>query len=253
MTERDDLTAFLDDLLLAPAVCRDPSNNGLQVEGCDEVKQVVLGVDACLELFEKAAALSADYIIVHHGMSWGDSLKYLRELNGARARSLFKNNLSLYAVHLPLDMHAEVGHNAQIAKALNIGATCSYFEYGGAEIGVAGELETPVSVQALAARVDEALDTQSAVWSFGPQMIRRVGVVSGGGADGIEECPRKDIDCLITGEAHHQHWHVAKELGIHVIAAGHYKTECPGLFAVQKRVEKAFGLPCEFIDIPTGL
>ncbi|MDT8391742.1 MAG: Nif3-like dinuclear metal center hexameric protein [Lentisphaeria bacterium] len=253
MISRHDLTAFLDDLLLAPAVCRDTSNNGLQVEGRDSVRKVAFGVDACIDLFEKAAAVSADYIIVHHGMSWGDSLKYLRAVNGARARSLFHHDLSLYAAHLPLDMHPEVGHNAQIADMLALINRFSYFEYGGADIGVAGDVKTPITVDALAARVNACLDTRSTIWDFGGGMIRRVGVVSGGGADGIEACPARQIDCLITGEVHHQHWHVAKELGIHVIAAGHYKTECPGLFAVQKRLERRFGLDCEFIDIPTGL
>lgn len=253
MISRHDLTAFLDDLLLAPAACRDASNNGLQVEGCDAVRKVVFGVDACIELFEKATVAAADYIVVHHGMSWGDSLKYLRAFNGARARSLFQNDLSLYAAHLPLDMHPEVGHNAQIADMLALVDRFSYFEYGGAAIGVAGDIETAVTIEELAAKVNACLDTQSSIWNFGGETIRRVGVVSGGGADGIEECPAKNIDCLITGEVHHQHWHVAKELGIHVIAAGHYKSECPGLFAVKERVERQFGLDCEFIDVPTGL
>jgi len=253
MVSRDELTAFLDQLLIKSTSCKDVSNNGLQVEGGGSVDRVVFGVDACLELFERAGQIGAQYVIVHHGLSWRDSLKYLTRVNAQRVGALFRNGISLYAAHLPLDMHPEVGHNAQIAKGLGLVNPEPRFEYGEALIGIAGNLPGPTFLPALVAKVDVLLDTSSTYWSFGPETVSRVGIVSGGGADGIEECIAAKADCLITGEVCHQHHHVAKECGVSLIAAGHYKSEVPGLLAVMERMQNQFELACEFIDIPTGL
>ncbi len=253
MTTRDQLTAFLDTLLLAPAKCVDGSNNGLQVEGRAEIAKVVFGVDACLALFEQAAAAGADYLVVHHGLSWKDSLKYLTRLNAARVGSLFRHGLSLYAAHLPLDMHPEVGHNAIIAKGLELQSPTPCFEYGGARIGFAGDLPHPLPLATLAAKVDALLGTRSLVWECGAPTVTRVGVVSGGGADALQECPAAAVDCLVTGEVAHQHWHVARECQVNLIAAGHYRSEIPGLLAVMERVQAHFELDCAFLDLPTGM
>lgn len=252
MTTRDQLTAYLDKLLLHGTACKDKSNNGLQVEGARKVAKVVFGVDGCLQLFTAAARCGAQYVIVHHGLSWGDSLKYLTHLNAARVRSLFASELSLYAAHLPLDMHPEVGHNAEIARRLGLVNAEPCFEYGGALIGVVGNLPAPVSLPILTMEVDSCLGTESAAWDFGPPEIRRVGIVSGGGGDGIAECAAAKADCFITGEVLHEHWHLAQEAAVNVIAAGHYRSEIPGLLAVKARLEAAFDIECEFIDLPTG-
>jgi dinuclear metal center YbgI/SA1388 family protein len=253
MPTRHELTAYLDQLLVQSTACRDSSNNGLQVEGAGEVSKVVFGVDACVALFERAAQTGAEYVVVHHGLSWRDSLKYLTSVNSQRVGTLFRNHMSLYASHLPLDMHPDVGHNAQISKLLGLGNLESRFEYGGVPIGFAGDLPTPMSLPGLVAEVDGILDTSSKCLAFGPERISRVGVVSGGGGDAIEECVPAEVDCLVTGEIIHQHWHVARECAVNVVAAGHYKSETPGLAAVMERVAREFEVECEFIDIPTGL
>lgn len=253
MVSRADLTAFLDELLIRSVSCTDSSNNGLQVEGRDRVERVAFGVDGCVDLFERAAAAGAGYVVVHHGLSWRDSLKYLTNVNAARVRTLFANDLSLYAAHLPLDMHPEVGHNARICGCIGLKNLESCFEYGDALIGYAGDLPRPIASTEFVRLVDRVLDTESILWPFGPDTLHRIGVVSGGGADGIEACLDARVDCLLTGEAGHQYWHVARECGVNVVVAGHYKTEVPGLLAVMARVQEHFDIPCEFIDLPTGL
>jgi dinuclear metal center YbgI/SA1388 family protein len=253
MTERDELVSFLDDLLQVPQLKGDCSNNGLQVEGSGEVRKAVFGVDASLQLIMAAADLDADFIFVHHGLSWGDSLKYLTGVNAGRVRTLFQNDMSLYGVHLPLDLHPQVGHNAVIADMLDIRDKQPFFAYAGVEIGFYGNLPKPLALNELAALTDQQLETETSVWPLGPEQVRRVGIVSGGGGDAIGECAGLGIDCLITGEALHQQYHTARETNLNVIVGGHYRTEVPGVRRVMEKVQAAFDLECRFVDQPTGL
>lgn len=250
---RHDLVQYLDDLLLQPFEGSDASNNGLQVEGKQDVKRVVFGVDACLELFERAVEERGDFICVHHGLSWTDSLKYLTRLNARRVGVLFRNDLSLYAAHLPLDMHPVVGHNAVIASRLGIGDRRPFFAYHGVAIGWRGLLARQHSVQELTESVNSILNTTCRVTALGPRRIRSVGIVSGGAADAVESCAADGLDCLITGEMDHTHYHMAREYGVNVLAAGHYRSETPGMEALMECVAKRFQVTCTFVDIPTGM
>ncbi len=252
MVQRRDLVRFLDDLLPPLAGCHDGSNNGLQVEGACDVRKVAFGVDACLVLFERAAEIGADFIVVHHGLSWGGGIKRFTGIHARRFAVLFKHDISLYASHLPMDAHPEVGHNAEIARGLGLRKLRPYFEYDGAKIGWRGELPRSLTPAALGQKVGHLLDAEVEVVAAGPARIRSVGVVSGGGGCAIEDSAEDGLDCLVTGETGHGNHHPIREAGINVIAAGHYKTEVPGLKAVMARIEKRFRVPCEFIDFPTG-
>ena len=251
MVTRKELCEFLDETLDINA-CEDSSNNGLQVQGREEIKRAVFGVDACRELFDKAVELEADFIFVHHGLSWKDSLKYLTGLNAARVGALFKHDMSLYAAHLPLDGHELYGHNRCIADMLGLQDIAPYFEYNGYTIGFRGNLKQAVSLAQLTQSVDTCLETCARSLDIRTAPVTRVGVVSGGAADAIEESARAGLDCFITGEMDHAHYHLAVEGGIDVISAGHYRTEVPGVRAVMDVLRKEFDLDCKFIDIPTG-
>lgn len=246
-----ELTENLDDLLNAHGVGGDASNNGLQVEGKPEVKKAVFGVDACRDLFEEAVSGNADFVFTHHGISWRDSLKYITGMNAERLRLLLSSNISLYACHLPLDMHEEIGHNALIAKLLEVKEPEPFCEYSGVQIGFYGSLPQVLSISELASRVNHGLKTHCKTVFSGRESIQTVGIVSGSGADAIDECKSLGIDCLITGEMGHSDYYNAVENGIAILEAGHYKTEIPGILAVMEHV-KAMGIDCEFIDLPTG-
>ncbi len=246
------LVSYLDNLLRTPQGCDDSSHNGLQVEGRGEVKLALFAVDASLQLFETAAAEGADFVFVHHGISWGGSLRRLTGLHAPRLRTLFGNGISLYASHLPLDAHPEIGHNALIAEMLGMVSPEPFFDYHGLKIGVGGALPAEVPLEELVELVEEKLNTQATVFENGGGLVASVGIVSGGGADAVEACADAGYDCLITGEAGHVHIHPARELGVAVIAAGHYATEVPGVEAVMARVSNEFKLECRFIDLPTG-
>lgn len=252
-----ELSAYLDDLLEIHNFSGDASNNGLQLEAQTDVKKVAFAVDACQAVFDRAYEEHADFLFVHHGLSWGGNFKRITGLDAQRLRSLFKNKLSLYAAHLPLDAHPQYGHNAQMAQALGLQNVTSFANYAGTNIGFYGYLPEPVTLSELTETLNEQLDTHCHVVPRSAlrrsRKIQTLGIVSGGAADCIYDAAALNLDAFLTGEFAHQHLHVIKELGVPLIAGGHYRTEVPGVKAVMQRVQEDLELECVFIDMPTGL
>ena len=252
-----EISMFLNDLLNVKAFSGDSSNNGLQFDAGNEVKKAVFGVDACKDLFDFAAEEGADFVFVHHGMSWGGSLKRINSLDAARIMQLANNNMSLYAAHLPLDAHPELGHNASIAKMMKLKNLRPFGFYDGKMIGYAGEL--PRAVKAKKLGMDFCTNLPYPGYSYtcfnDEKTVKTVAVVSGGGAcvPFFQEMIAGKIDCLLTGEFTHQAWHYAKEADVAVIAAGHYRSEIPGVLNVMNVVAEEFGIECVFRELPTGL
>lgn len=120
MIQLSEITAYLDELLAVDSVPGDVSNNGLQVEAANEVGSAIFGVDACQALFDAAVAQNADFIFVHHGLSWGGEPRRFTGITGTRLGTLFAEGINLYAVHLPLDAHPEIGHNALLADMIGL-------------------------------------------------------------------------------------------------------------------------------------
>ena len=245
------LVEFLDETLGTANFGNDGSNNGLQVEASTEVSKIGFAVDGCLESFERASLLGCDLIVVHHGISWGGSLKRIVGIDAKRIKVLFSNELSLYASHLPLDAHPTLGHNAVICQQLGLTDVHPFAEYAGYKIGFYGSLPEAVTLDALKNKLNTILDTTSI--SLGENdLIRKIGVVSGGAADEISDAAKEGLDAFVTGEFVHQHVHLVQELGIPLIAAGHYKTEVPGVKALATLLEENFAVETVFIDLPTG-
>lgn len=254
MIKLEKLIKYLDVDLEMNNIPEDSSNNGLQVEGKEEIKKIIFAVDGCLALAKIAAKENGDFIFVHHGLSWGDGFKRLTGHSAEIFSTLFKNGISLYGAHLPLDAHPEIGHNAQIAKKLKFEKISTFAKYAGTEIGVKGEFYQPILVAELAEKINSEFNTHSKIFGNNSCEIRKVGVISGGaGTSGIEDAIDAKVDCLITGEVGHSSWHLIQDSGISVISAGHYCTEVPGVLAVMKKIEDKFDVKCEFIDLPTGL
>lgn len=254
MVKLKELTDYLDNRLKIADIPGDHSNNGLQVEGVSKVKKAIFGVDASLEIFERASAENADFIFVHHGLSWGSQPKRFTGVDGKRLSTLFKSGISLYAAHLPLDAHAEIGHNALLANMLDLNSIKSFCEYDGAKIGMSGTLPVTKTSCEIAAVYEKKLDCKAQIFNDTGKKIGSVGIVSGGGGlDGLYSTANGGYDCYITGEFNHTMWHHAKETGVSVIVLGHYKSETPGVLAVMKELSEKFSVETAFADIPTGL
>jgi len=244
MASRDEILAFCDRLLdvdLYP----DYGPVGLQVTGGPEVRKVVCGVSASLELFEQAAERGAQLVLVHHGLFWkGDSpvvTPFLRD----RLRALFDADLTLAAYHLALDAHPEIGNNAFLCRELGVKPEQRF-----ADVGWGGPIAKPVTASDFAERVQRLVDRMPLVFSYGPEEIRRVAVCSGGAAKAIGEAALGGYDCFVTGEAGEPTKHAAKEAGIHFVAAGHYATETSGVRLLAARIADEFDLEWEFVDLP---
>lgn len=251
MENRNDIVAYLNDYLAIDKIS-DKSMNGLQVEGAEEITKVALATDAALVTYEKAAAAGAQMLLVHHGFIWG-GLKYITGRNYDHIKSLIDKEMNLYAAHLPLDMHTEVGNNAILANMAGLSRIQPFGEYYGNTVGLSGTLPAPVSVKSLETIFEKELDTEATTLAFGPKEIRTIAIVSGGGASLLEEAIDKQFDCLVTGEGTHDKYHQAKEGNIHLMYLGHYKSETVGVIAVGEKLKKQFpGLETVFIDEPTG-
>ncbi len=248
------LTEYLDQRLNIAAFSGDHSNNGLQVEGKQEITRVLFGVDASLEFFEEAARREADFLFVHHGISWGSHPKRFTGITANRMRSLFQGNRSLYAVHLPLDAHPELGNNAELCSMIGVSDRRPYCEYDGVLIGFTGVAAQIESCETLAIRLGGMLQCEARLYGERSKIARRIAVVSGGGGlDALEQAAAVGAELLVTGEMTHVMAPVAKELDVAVIALGHYASETTGVKAVMAELQQKFGLDAQFADLPTGL
>ena len=248
---RDELVSFLDDYLQISAY-PDKSSNGLQVEGKPEVERVAFAVDTTLRTIERAAKAGTDMLVVHHGMIWG-GLGYITGIHYKRLKALMESGINLYAAHLPLDAHPEVGNNVELLKLLGLEPKGPFGEYKGIPVGFWGEFDEPQPIEKVAQIIAEKLSTTVKTYKFGEREIKSVGAVSGAGAFALEEAWRKGIDLLLTGEFSHADYLTAVDLPQSVLVAGHYKTETLGVRALMRVVKERLGLDVIFIDEPTGL
>ena len=252
--QRNELVKYLDQLLDLSAFAGDVSNNGLQIEGKSEVSKVIFGVDGCQQIFDLAVRENADFIFVHHGLSWGGGLKRWVGTDAKRFSTLFCNGISLYAAHLPLDAHPELGNNAVLSNIIGLKEREKFFCYDGVDIGFSGILPQGMSLESIAVKLASALDCNYLLRGSADRICRKAAVVSGGGGiDSIFEAAAKGCDLLITGEMEHIMHHAALETGVSVIALGHYASETTGPKALMEHIRTKFNIEVCFANLPTGL
>ncbi|WP_424409929.1 Nif3-like dinuclear metal center hexameric protein [Pasteurella sp. PK-2025] len=243
-----ELEQILNQKLNALAIS-DYAPNGLQVEGKKDIKKIITGVTASQALIEYAVSQHADAILVHHGYFWKSENPCIRGMKGKRIKTLLINDINLYGYHLPLDVHPELGNNARLASLLGI-ENLQPLEQGAISIPVYGTLNTPLTGEALAQRLEQVLHRKPLVCSDNaPQYIRTVGICTGGGQGYIDLAASQGIDAFITGEVSEQTIHSAREQGIHFFAAGHHATERYGIKALGEWLKAEYDLEVEFKDI----
>ncbi|MDX6592143.1 MAG: hypothetical protein QOJ13_1339 [Gaiellales bacterium] len=253
MPDRDEIVRFMSDLLEASEY-PDILPVGLQVPGTREVSRLATGVSASLELFERAAADSAEMVLVHHGLFVGSGPRPpLSEREKLRLKALFDHDMSLAAYHLALDAHPEVGNNAILCDRLGIRDLEPFGQEGPRTIGFIGHLAPPTTIGELVDRVREHVTPAPLVFRDGPPVVSRVAVISGSASGHIAAAADAGADCFITGEPKEPAMADAREAGIHFVAAGHYCTEVFGVQALGERVAERFGVEHVFVDIPNPI
>lgn len=242
---REDLAVYLDRLLDASRI-KDYCPNGLQVEGRAEVRRIVSGVTASLAFVEAAVAAGADALLVHHGWFWRGEDGRIVGPRRRRIATLLDADASLFAYHLPLDLHAELGNNAQLAARLGLVAEG---RTGDQDLVCYGILPAPETLEAFRGRVERAVGRTPLVIGDDAQAVRRVAWCTGGAQGYFEAALALGVDAYVTGEISEQHVHLARESGVAFVAAGHHATERYGVQALGSHLAATFGIEHHFIDI----
>jgi dinuclear metal center YbgI/SA1388 family protein len=242
------------DRLLEPERFKDYCPNGLQVPGRPKVAKVATGVSASVELFEAADDEQADLLVVHHGLFWDSGPSAIDLRMKRRLKLLFDADISLAAYHLPLDAHPEVGNNALIARALGAEALEPFALHEGEPIGFIARFPGEgLQADTLFARVEELTARTPLVFDGGPEEVRSVAIVSGGGNDYLGDAIAVGADAFLTGEPTERVMSEARESPIHYVAAGHYATETFGVKSLGELLSERFGLEHVFIDVPNPI
>jgi len=235
---------------LAAGTIKDYCPNGLQVEGKAQIKKVVTGVTACQKLLDAAIAMHADAILVHHGYFWKGEASEITGMKKRRLQSLLRHDISLLAYHLPLDVHASLGNNAQLGKLLgleNIRALPTVEPRG---VVMLGDLSIPATASDIAAQLQQLLGREPLLHAAGLAEVQTLAWCSGGGQGYIQAAADAGAGLFFSGEVSEQTIHCADELGIHFIAAGHHATERYGIQALGQWLAVQTGIEVCFIDIP---
>ena len=228
----------------------DRAANGLQVENRGAVIRIAAAVDATLATVRLAAAAKADLLLVHHGLFWGPAHPWTGKRHEL-LRCLIENDLAVYSSHLPLDAHPRLGNNARLCAALGLKKLRPFLHHHGQCIGF--QAKANISRADLAGRLQRSTGTKPRLIPAGPQICRRIGVVSGGAGGDLKRAAEEGVDTFVTGEGPHWTYALAEELGLNVLYGGHYATETFGVKALAAHLSARFGLPWTFLDHPTGL
>lgn len=235
---------------LSPERFQDYTLNGLQVEGRQRVRRVMSGVTACQALLDEAVDWQADLVLVHHGYFWKNEPVAVTGMKRRRLATLLNHDIGLLAYHLPLDAHPELGNNVLLGKDLGIDVVGCLDDDSGLGLLWHGELAQPLSPEALAARVSERLEREPLVIQApGGHDIRRIAWCTGGAQDMVTAAAEAGMDAFISGEISERTTHLARELGIHYLAAGHHATERYGARALGEWLGATFGIEHRFVDI----
>jgi dinuclear metal center YbgI/SA1388 family protein len=251
MTSLSEIVNYTNDFLRIREIGDwDNALNGLQIENSGGVTKIGASVDASTRVLAAAVKQNVDLLIVHHGLFWPG----LQPVTGVLRRQLdlaFENNIALYSAHLPLDLHSQIGNNAQLAAALGLKSTLPFFEEKGQKVGL--KVRASLLRDELDRKLQKVLSGSVKAFMFGPKKTGTIGIITGGAGSEIYKVVQEGVDTFITGEAPHWAALAADELGMNLLLGGHYATEVFGVKALAAHLSKRFKIPWAFIDCPTGM
>jgi dinuclear metal center YbgI/SA1388 family protein len=242
---RDELRSYLDRLLEADSY-RDYCPNGLQVEGGAEIDRIVCGVSASQALLDEAVRRRADAIVVHHGWFWRGENGRITGVRKSRLATLLGHDINLFAYHLPLDGHAELGNNAQLARRMGWHVEG---RFGDQNLGFIGSPSQATTAADITAALESELDRAVLLVGDAARPVTRLAWCSGAAQGWFEQAIDSGADCYISGEISEHTVHLARESGVPYIAAGHHATERYGVMALGEYLRTQLGLDCQFVDI----
>ena len=236
--------------LLQVQKIKDYCPNGLQVEGRKTIESIITGVTASQALIDVAVEKQADAIVVHHGYFWKGEDPCIKGMKKQRLAALLANDINLFAFHLPLDVHPNLGNNAQLASLLDIVETSGLEVDNPFSVAMQGYFNQPLTHRELVERLQSSLNTNVLSEGRPEDVINSVAWCTGGGQGYIDLAAEQGIDAFISGEVSEQTIHTAREMNVHFFAAGHHATERYGVKALGEHLANHFTLDVEFVDIP---
>jgi len=248
MTTITSIATYLHELLNVQNIS-DYCPNGLQVAGRERIKKIVTGVTACQDLLDAAVVEKADAIVVHHGFFWKGENPCLIGTKYNRLQTLLKNDISLFAYHLPLDLHIEYGNNIQLGKLLNMKNITQATAKNNLDLIFLGELAHQQSAHDFSNFINLKLNRMPLHIAKTNKLIKTIAWCTGAAANYIEDAIQLGVDAYLTGEISEHTVHTAREAGIHLFAAGHHATERYGVRALGEHLSQKFNLQHQFIDI----
>lgn len=228
---------------------KDYGPNGLQVEGSDQIKKVGFAVSATKESVELAVEHQCDALIVHHGLFWKfHGPKAIKGSFGRRIIPLIKNDINLYGFHLPMDGHQTLGNAAFIAKLLEVEVDGPFGDVEGMPTGVKVKFKNGIEPNKLKDLLASKLSHSVIHASPSDELIKSLGIITGGANSNWRDCIKENLDAFLTGEISEYDYHEAKEEGIHYFAGGHHATERGGVLLLKEHLQEKFNLECVFFD-----
>ena len=244
---RDELAVYLHDHLACDNF-NDYAPNGIQVQGGTTINKICTAVTASEAIIKQAVAQQADALLVHHGYFWRGEDAVITGMKRRRIGHLIAHNINLYAYHLPLDCHPEIGNNACLGRLLGVDSIKMHSVGKTVNLLWSGTLSKPLSAQVFSTIISEQLNRKPLHVSGTDKPIHRVAWCSGAAQDYIEEASRLGVDAYLSGEISERTYYQAQELGIHYFACGHHATERYGIQALGNHLYERFGLQHQFID-----
>ncbi len=244
----NELVDYADKLLDAKSF-KDYCPNGLQVQGRVYVTKLISGVTANRNLIEAAIEREADALLVHHGYFWRGEEACITGMKRERLKLLLEHDISLIAYHLPLDAHSELGNNVCLARLLGFTVEGPLDEGADRALGLYGSLTEAIDAQALVRNIGQILARPPLLITGGSHQIQSIGWCTGAAQGFIQKAVDRGLDAYLSGEISEPTVHIAKEAGIHYIAAGHHATERYGVQALGEHLANKFRLHHEFVDI----
>lgn len=247
--ERNELTSYLNQFLNI-AEFSDYGPNGLQIEGKGTIKKMAFAVSATRESVAKAVAEKADALVVHHGLFWNfHGPKTITGPFAHRVKPLIQNEINLYAYHLPLDAHPEVGNAASLARHLGLNSLSPFGDYKGSPTGIFAHLDKEHSIDEFQKKLEIVLNRKTLVSrAWNKTTIKSIGIITGGANSEWSRAARMGLDAYITGEMSEHDWNEARESNVTMFAGGHHATEQFGIQSLMNHLAEKFSIESIYID-----
>ena len=247
MTTRTLLLDYLKDFLNLDQF-KDYAPNGLQVEGQMEITRIRTAVTASHAVIEQACRDKASALLVHHGYFWRGEAPEICGMKRQRIAALLKHHMNLFAYHLPVDCHPELGNNACMARRLALTDISMHPIGGTSNLLWTGRLPEAMTADALGVLLNKIYKREPQCISGTSKSIQTLAFCTGGAQDLITEASALGVDAYLSGEVSERTYYQALELGLHYFACGHHATERDGIRALGEHLAMRFDVEHAFID-----